>query len=141
MTLVERMKKAVAAERDDVLLRSELAGMGSVAQVSRALRRLLAEGTIVKLGAGVYAKAKRSVLSGNPIPVRPLGVLAPIALGKLGVAVYASQMTQEYNAGLTHQIPAGNVINTGTRRISRKLFFGQQTVIYERNNRAAVQSR
>lgn len=133
MILEQRMKRAIALRKDDVFLRSEVASLGSEAQVSRALRRLLDAGVIVKLGVGVYAKAKRSVLSGKPIPVRPLGVLAPLALEKMGVDVYASQMVAEYNAGKTTQIPAGNVINTGTRRVTRKLVFGQQRVQYETN--------
>jgi hypothetical protein len=84
---------------------------------------------------GVYAKAKKSVLSGNPIPVRPLGVLAPQALKKMGVELFVSPAVVEYNAGRTTQIPAGNVINTGERRITRKLAFGQQRVTYETNKK------
>jgi hypothetical protein len=41
------------------------------------------------------------------------------------VKVYPSRRTAEYNAGQTTQIPAGVVINTGNRRISPKLGFGQ----------------
>lgn len=135
MILFERMKRAIALRKDDVFLRVEFAKMASVAQVSRALRRLMDDGIIVKLGVGVYAKAKKSVLSGNPIPVRPLGVLAPQALKKMGVELFVSPAVAEYNAGRTTQIPAGNVINTGERRITRKLAFGQQRVTYETNKK------
>jgi Family of unknown function (DUF6088) len=135
MILFERMKRAIALRKDDVFLRAEFADMASVAQVSRALRRLIEDGIIVKLGVGVYAKAKKSVLSGNPIPVRPLEVLAPLALEKMGVELCVSQNVAEYNAGRTTQIPAGNVINTGERRITRKLVFGQQRVTYETNRK------
>lgn len=137
MILEERMRLAINRRKDDVFVRKELAGMGSEAQVSRALRRLVYRGIIVKLGVGVYAKAKKSVLSGAAIPIRPVDVLAPLALRKLGVAVYPSQRTQEYNCGATTQIPAGNVLNTGNRRITRKLGFGKQTIIYEKNNSRA----
>lgn len=135
MILFERMKRAIALRKDDVFLRAEFADMASVAHVSRALRRLIDDGIIVKLGVGVYAKAKPSVLSGKPIPVRPLGVLAPQALEKMGVDLYVSQAVAEYNAGRTTQIPAGNVINTGERRITRRLVFGQQRVTYETNKK------
>lgn len=135
MILVERMKRAIALRKDDVFLRAEFADMASVAQVSRALRDLIEAGILVKLGVGVYAKAKKSVLSGNPIPVRPLGVLAPQALEKMGVKLFVSPAVAAYNAGNTTQIPVGNVINTGTRRISRKLVFGQQRVTYETNKK------
>ena len=140
MILFERMKRAIALRKDDVFLRAEFADMASVAQVSRALRRLIEAGVIVKLGVGVYAKAKKSVLSGNPIPVRPLEVLAPQALEKMGVELCVSQNVADYNAGRTTQIPAGNVINTGERRITRKLVFGQQRVTYETNKRKTGES-
>lgn len=135
MILAERMKRAIAGRKDEVFVRAEFAKMGSEAQVSRALRQLVSSGVVVKLGVGVYAKAKKSVLSGASIPVKPVDVLAPIALQKLGVTVYPSQNIRQYNSGKTTQIPAGNVLNTGSRRIARKLGFGKQTIVYENNNR------
>lgn len=137
MTLSERMKRSIARRRDDVFVRSEFAKLGSEAQVSRALKELVASGVIVKLGVGVYAKAKRSVLSGAAIPVRPVDVLAPIALMKLKVKLYPSKSARKYNSGETTQIPAGNVLNTGNKRVSRKLGFGKQTIVYE-NNRSVT---
>ncbi|WP_308142671.1 hypothetical protein [Burkholderia pseudomallei] len=35
------------------------------------------------------------------------------------------------NDGSTTQLPAGGVLNTGTRRIRRKLGFGSQRVLFE----------
>ena len=83
MNTLNRIKRSVANRSDDVLLRSEFDQFGSAAQVGRALRELMLDGTLVRLGLGVYAKAKPSVLTGEPIPVRPLEVLAPAALNKL----------------------------------------------------------
>jgi hypothetical protein len=134
MILEERLKRAITMSKDEVFVRAELARFGSEAQVSRALRKLLSDGRIVKLGVGVYAKAKKSVLSGNSIPIRPVSVLAPIALRKLGVDIYPSRMAQQYNSGVTTQVPAGTVLNTGKRRINRKIAFGTQVVLYEKNS-------
>lgn len=86
----------------------------------------------MRLGVGVYAKAKPSVLTGQPIPVRPLEVLAPEALKKLGVPVMPSRLTQDYNAGRSTQLPSGIVLNIGKRRIARKLSFNGKAVQYER---------
>ena len=133
MNIEERMKRAITQRRDDVFVRYEFSRFGSEAQVSRALRDFVSAGTLVKLGVGVYAKAKPSVLSGKAIPVKPVDVLAPIALQKLGVSVSPSKLAQAYNAGQTTQIPAGTVLNTGGRRISRKLGFGERYVRYETN--------
>lgn len=135
MKIEDKICRSVARKKDDVFLRNEFSKMGSEAQVSRALRHLVERGVVVKLGVGVYAKAKKSVLSGAAIPVKPVGILGPVALRKLGVKIYPSQIAQAYNAGESTQIPAGNVVNVGARRINRKLGFGKQTIIYETNNK------
>ena len=132
MNILERIKRSVANQGDTVFLRAEFERFGSPAQVGRALRQLTQAGALVRLGLGVYAKAKPSVLTGQPIPARPLEVLAPEALKKLGIAVTPSRLTQEYNAGCSTQVPSGIVLNTGKRRVARKLSFNAQAVQYER---------
>jgi hypothetical protein len=132
MTKTEAIRRYIVASRSDVFLRTEFAGFGSERQVSRALHTLLDVGLLVRLGVGVYARAKLSSLSGNPIPVRPLTVLAPEVLEKLGLVVFPSKAVQEYNEGRSTQVPRDNVINTGTRRVRRRLSFGKQIIKYER---------
>ena len=132
MDTLNRIKRSVANRGDGVFLRSEFDQFGSAAQVGRALRQLLLGGVFVRLGVGVYAKAKPSVLTGKPIPVRPLEVLAPEALNKLGIEVLPSRLAQDYNAGRSTQLPAGIVLNIGKRRTARKLSFNGKAVQYER---------
>lgn len=127
----KRLRRAIALRKDDVFLRSEFARFGSPAQLSRAFKQLITEGVLVRLGLGVFAKAKPSVLTGKPIPVQPLEVLAPLVLQKLGVKVKPSQAVRDYNSGASQQLAAGIVLDTGRRRITRKLGFGKQTVTYE----------
>ncbi len=131
MDIENRIRRAVALRKDDVFIRADFARFGSSAQVSRSLRELIASGQLVRLGLGIYAKAKPSVLSGKPIPVRPVDVLVPLALKRLGVQVKPANAVRAYNEGATTQIPAGMVVNTGSRRISRKLGFGNRFVAYE----------
>jgi Family of unknown function (DUF6088) len=132
MNTVDRIKRSVANRADGVFLRSEFVHLGSPAQVGRALAQCTREGGLVRLGVGVFAKAKSSVLTGKPIPARPLEVLAPEVLKKLGVQVMPSRLMQDYNAGRSTQLPAGIVLNTGKRRIARSLSFNGKTVQYER---------
>lgn len=131
MNIVDRIKRSVANRDDGVFLRVEFERFGSPAQVGRGLTQLTSEGTLIRLGVGVYAKAKPSVLTGKPIPVRPLEVLAPEVLKKLGITVMPSRLTQDYNAGRSTQVPSGIVLNTGKRRIARKLSFNGKAVQYE----------
>lgn len=135
MVLEDRLRIAIAKRASDVFLRTDFARLGSEAQLGRALRKLVEGGVIVRLGVGVYARAKRSVLSGAPIPVQPVEILAEEALVRMGVKVYPSKEVERYNAGETTQLPADTVINTGDRRIVRKLGFGKKTVQYENNLR------
>ncbi len=123
MNIKQRIKRSVVNRNDRVFLRAEFDRFGSPAQVGRALSELTREGAIVRLGLGVYAKAKASALTGEPIPARPLEVLAPEALKKLGIAVLPSRLTQ---------VPSGIVLNTGKRRIARRLSFNGKAVQYER---------
>ena len=137
MHLEDRLKISIAKQMADVFLRTDFARFGSEAQVSRALRKLVEGGVVVKLGVGVYAKAKRSALSGQPIPTQPVEVLAEQALTRMGVKIYPSRQAERYNSGRTTQLPAGVVINTGNRRIGRKLGFGKSTIQYENNLKRA----
>lgn len=63
MNIVDRIKRSVANRNADVFVRADFMPFGSQAQVGRALTELLSKGALVKLGVGVYAKAKPSVLS------------------------------------------------------------------------------
>lgn len=132
MSIEARIKHFVATARSPVVLRAELRDLGSASQLSVALNALLQQGVLVRIGTGVYAMAKRSVLSGEPIPVEPIEVLAPIALRKLGVKVQAPRRNRGYNSGRTTQVPVGLVVNVGDRRITRKLGFNGNFVEYER---------
>lgn len=131
MLLENRIKRSITQRGDEVFVRAEFARFGSPAQISRVLRQLVESGRLVKLGVGIYAKTKTSVLTGKAIPVKPVDVLAPIALQKLGVMVNQSRLNKAYNAGASTQVPAGTVINTGKRRINRRIGFGDRVVTYE----------
>jgi hypothetical protein len=132
MLIVDRIKRSLANRGADVFLRADFVAFGSQAQVGRALTELQKSGVLVKLGIGVYAKAKPSVLSGRPIPVKPLEVLVPEVLQKFGVQLGESRQMREYNTGSSTQVPAGVVYSIGKRRFRRKLGFNGKLVQYER---------
>lgn len=132
MNITQRIERSVANKLQDVFLRTDFDPFGSDAQVSRAIRDLTSKGKLVRIGLGVYAKAKRSVLSGQPIPVKPVEVLVPAALKRMGVEVSPSRAAMAYNSGQTTQVPPGMVLCTGKRRIQRKLGFNGKLVQYER---------
>lgn len=138
MNITDRLTRSVSQSQAKVFIRKDFESFGSSAQVTRGLQKLVQAKKLVRIGKGVYARAKLSILSGKPIPERPLEELAPEALKKLGYVVRPSRAVRDYNAGLTTQIPAGVVLNTGSNRVTRKLEFGAQKIRYENNYRRAV---
>ena len=136
MTIADRIERSVANRKDAVFVSSELKSFGNTSQVGRALRGMVARGALVRLGVGVYAKAKPSVLTGKPIPISPLEVLGPQALTKLGVKFEPCRATKAYNSGASTQIPSGVVLNTGDRRVTRKIGFNGKYIEYERSSQA-----
>jgi hypothetical protein len=131
MNIIDRIKRSIRGRADLVFRPIDFQPFGSEASVKRALKELTEMGVLVRLGVGIYAKAKPSVISGKPIPVQPLEVLGPLALAKLGVRVKESFQTAKYNAGRSTQVPAGIVVNIGKQRISRKIGFNGKLMAYE----------
>lgn len=133
MKLEKRMLLSVRQRAGNVILRAELAGMGSSSQVTQALRVLQEKGVLLRIGTGVYAKTRKSSVTGAIIPAGSLETLATETLKKLGVRVEAGSAAAAYNRGETTQLPGRFVANTGQRRISRKIAVGGRTVAYENN--------
>ena len=131
MNITDRIRRSIRSRADLVFRPIDFLPFGSEASVKRALKELTAIGVLVRLGVGIYAKAKPSVISGKPIPIQPLEVLGPQALTKLGVRLTESFQTAEYNSGRSTQVPAGIVVNIGKQRISRKIGFNGKFIKYE----------
>lgn len=131
MKLQERMLRSIKQRAGNVIIRAELAGMGSASQVTHALQALRKQGALVRIGTGVYAKTRKSSVTGTTIPAGSLETLATETLKKLGVEVMAGKAAAAYNSGKTTQLPGTFVVNTGSRRISRKITVGGRTVAYE----------
>lgn len=68
-TLREKIEARIARKKDDsVFLTREFTGLGGEDQVLRALRGLVRDGKLVRLGYGVYGRAIVSRLSGEAFP-------------------------------------------------------------------------
>ena len=129
-TLEYRIVARIARKRYAVFVRDDFKDLGDYDQIGRALRNITKEGRLVRLGYGLYAKAKKSSLTGEIVPVAPLPVLAKEALARLGIQTAPSRLEQEYNAGKTTQIPTGRLIGI-KGRINRKIGYGGAYVSYE----------
>jgi hypothetical protein len=101
--------------------------------VLRALRQLVREKRLVRLGYGVYGRAVVSRLSGEPMLYSPNGFLgaARQALNKLGVTWEATDAEQSYNEGRSTQVPLNPVVRV-KGRFSRRIRDGNLELVLER---------
>lgn len=133
MKIADRIRRSVAKRKGVVFLRSEFAEMGSAAQVTRALSELMSDGVLIKVSRGAFAKTRVNRITGKPTPAGTLELISAELFKKLGVEVMPSRLEEEYNRGLTTQIPMQTTVNTGSRRISRKVVVGSRSLNYENN--------
>lgn len=129
------MLLSIEKSSGNVVLRSDVAGLGSATQVSKALKVLQENGVLVRIGTGVYAKTRKSSVTGARIPAGSLETLAAETFRRLGVSINAGSAAAAYNSGNSTQLPGAFVANTGSRRISRKIVVGGRAVVYENNYR------
>ena len=131
MKLADRLLRLIERQRGNVIFRAELAGLGSPAQITAALTTLIDKGVIVRISIGIYARTRKSSVTGAIVPVGSLETLAIEILTKMGVPFTPGRAAAAYNAGDTNQLPGAFVVNTGERRISRKITVGGRTLGYE----------
>jgi len=129
-TLSYKILARIVRKNSSVFVREDFEDLGGYDQIGRILRGLASAGKVVKIGYGLYAKAKISPLTGETIPVAPLPSLAKEALERLGVRIAPSRLEKEYNAGLTTQVPTGRLIAV-KGRVSRKIGYGGAYISYE----------
>lgn len=131
MDLYQKIKRSVKLRKTRVFVRKDFADFeASDAQLSRVLARLVSEGVLVKIGQGVYAKAKPSVRTGKAIPIATIDELIPEALDKLGIKYTLGSAVLEYVEGKSTQIPMALKVKTSSRN-RRKLGFGNRFLTYE----------
>jgi len=135
-TLESRIMERMARMRRDVFLRADFAALGGYDQVGRALRNLIAGGKLLKIGSGLYVRARPSTLDGSPTPVKGLRALADEALRRLGIRTGPTRLEQAYGAGKTTQVPSGRRIAVN-RRVRRKIGYSGVLLSFERGRPSA----
>lgn len=133
-TLRGKIEQRIARKRgDDVFLTREFKNLGGEDQVLRALRSLVDDGRLVRLGYGVYGRAVISSLSGKPM-LRSRGGFAGVArqaLDKLGVDWEPTEAERAYNEGRSTQVPVNPVVRVKSR-FSRHLRYRNTELVLER---------
>ena len=128
-----KMEARIAERRDDVVLPREFRDLGGEDQVLRALRGLVREGKLVRLGYGVYGLAEISRLSGRPMLAVKGGFIAAArqALDKLGVTWEQTEFQRAYNEGRSTQVPVNPAVRVKSR-FARRLRYQDTELLLER---------
>lgn len=124
------MSQRIERSKRNVFMREDFEDLGRYDQIGRALHLLIKEKMLIRIGHGLYAKAKKSSLSDKIVPVKSLPDLAKEALERLGFETTPSRLQCDYNAGRTTQVPTGRVIGV-KGRVKRKIGYDGIYVSYE----------
>jgi hypothetical protein len=130
-SIVQQVKRSVARQSSDVVLRRDMLRFGSSARVDVALAQMVNAGSLRRIGRGVYAKTRKTA-SGNVVLKGSLWALSREALSKLGVDYEVHPLIRAWEAGETDQIPARLIIKTASR-VSRKMSVGQIKIEFVSN--------
>lgn len=130
-TLESRVSDRIERKRRDVFLRADFDDLGGYDQVGRALRQLICEGRLLRIGSGLYVRARPSTIDGAPTPVKGLRDLANEALRRLGVKTAPTRLEQAYSKGKTTQVPSGRRVAVN-KRVRRKIGYNGAMMSFER---------
>lgn len=132
-SIQSKIEDRIALRGDAVFLTREFTDLGGERQVLRALSKAVRAGNLIRLGYGVYARAERSRLSGEPMIAAREGFagVARQALTKLGIAWEPPEWERAYNEGRSTQVPVNPVVRI-KGRVSRKIAYRGKPLVIER---------
>ena len=131
-TVKARVIAKIKRSTSSVFLRKEFDKLGDYRQVSRAVNEVAASGMLVRVGFGLYARARPSTLDGKPVPTTPLLNIGLEVMQKIGVRADVGKDAKDLREGRSTQVPMLPIINVGRSRVSRKIAVGKRQVVYEK---------
>lgn len=126
-TFRNSMLEKIESMPGTIVLREDVDALGDDRQVSRALRALIEDNKLIRLGSGVYAKARVSPYTDTPIIRGGFTEACIELLDRLGVDWEPSQAIKDYNAGRTQQVPAQFEVRLKSR-FRKKIAYGKRSL-------------
>lgn len=117
MTIKARIQSRLKRSKRYVFTRNDFKDIAGYDQVGRVMRGLVREGKLLRVGYGVYTKARQNSITGQLMPAAPGGSAAVMieALERLEVDYRLVGAASSYNSGKSTQIPASLEIKTSSR--------------------------
>lgn len=128
-----KIEARLAERSDEVFLTREFNDLGDKRQVLRGLSNTVRDGKLIRIGYGIYGRATRSALTGQPILAARQGFAgaSQAALTKLGITWQVTELERAYIEGRSTQIPANAVVQI-KGRFSRKISYRGKPLVIQR---------
>ncbi|WP_420895722.1 DUF6088 family protein, partial [Vibrio aestuarianus] len=126
----ECIYQKIKRSRRYVFERKDFDDVASYDQVGRALRQLVKQGDLIKIGYGLYTKAKLNSLTGKPMPTHPGGTDALMReiLKMKGVDFEMDSLSWQSLSGQSTQIPSSIQYSWNPKQFNRKLVVGNRVL-------------
>lgn len=130
MTIQSRIQTRVKRSKRSVFLRSGFKDIADYDQVDRGLRNLVRDGLLMKIGYGLYVRARVNRITGKLMPDNATGADGVVieAMEKLDVDYQFDDLSNLNFSGDSTQIPAKVKITPKSGRFTRKIAVGTQLV-------------
>ncbi|MFA0030622.1 DUF6088 family protein [Vibrio breoganii] len=130
MTAFDRVYQKIKRSRRYVFERKDFDGFASYDQIGRALRQLVKQGELIKLGYGLYTKARINSLTGRPMPTNPGGsdALMREILRMKGIDFEMDSLSLQSLSGESTQIPSSVQYLWNPKHFNRKLTVGNRVL-------------
>lgn len=130
MTAANRIFQKLKRSRRYVFERKDFDGIASYDQIGRALNQLIDKGEIMKLGYGLYTKARVNSLTGRLMPTNPGGsdALLREILKMKGVDFEMDSLSLQNLSGESTQIPSSVQYSWNPKQFNRKLVVGNRVL-------------
>ncbi|MFA0338111.1 S-adenosylhomocysteine hydrolase [Vibrio breoganii] len=130
MIAVDIICQKIKRSRRYVFERKDFDGVASYDQIGRALRQLVNQGELLKVGYGLYTKAKLNSLTGKPMPTNPGGsdALMREILKMKGVDFEMDSLSLQSLSGESPQIPSSVHYSWNPKQFNRKLVVGNRVL-------------
>lgn len=129
MTIASKVRNRISRSKRYVFERDDFSDIGGYDQIGRELSKLVKSGFLLRIGYGLYTKARTNSITGKLMPASPGGADGVIieAIEKLGVDYKYDDFSQQSIDGESLQIPASIRILTNNR-FKRKIVVSNRAV-------------
>ena len=130
MTVKNKVRERIAQSKHCVFLRSDFKGVSTYQQTGKALRELVLSGELMRIGYGLYAKARVNRITGEVMPDCAGGADSVLieALERLGVSYYLDSLSEKYMSGQSTQVPAHVKVTPDDPTFNRKITVGKHKI-------------